>query len=90
MRILTLNLKRLYFDEIRSLTKSFEYRLCTPYWKKRLENQVFDEIVIKLGYPKSSEESKILRRPWRGMEIQTITHPFFGPEPVTVYAIRVN
>jgi hypothetical protein len=31
-----------------------------------------------------------LMRPWRGCEQKYITHPHFGPDPVKVYAIKVN
>jgi hypothetical protein len=90
MKTLVLNLKGQYFSEIATGAKKFEYRLCTSYWRKRLDNREFDSVSIRLGYPKASESSKILVRPWRGMELQTITHEFFGPDPVTVFAIRVN
>ncbi len=90
MRTLTLNVTGQYFGEMRDLTKSWEYRLVTPYWRKRLEGKTFDQVVIKWGYPKADDASRHLVRPWRGYEIQTITHPHFGPNPVEVYAIRVN
>jgi hypothetical protein len=87
---ITLNLKGCYFDEIAEGTKKFEFRLKTPYWATRLDGKIFSEIIIKHGYPKRSDTSKVIRRPWLGYEIQTITHRFFGPHPVTVYAIQVN
>jgi hypothetical protein len=87
---LTLNLKAIYFHQIEDGSKAFEYRLQTPYWTKRLVGKTFDGIVIKLGYPSDSESHKILLRPWRGYELHTITHPHFGPDPVEVFAIRVN
>lgn len=90
MKVLHLNLKAEYFDQIASGTKHFEYRLRTPYWTKRLVGKHFDQVHIKKGYPSASDATRVLIRPWRGLELQTIAHPHFGPDPVEVYAIRVS
>ncbi|MGL5624886.1 ASCH domain-containing protein [Cetobacterium sp.] len=90
MKILTLNLKREYFEQIKSGIKTEEYRVCTPYWQKRLEGKSFDKIIIKLGYPKNSEIEKILEFKYLGYEIKTIKHKLFGNDPVKVYAIKVE
>lgn len=92
MTDLVLPLKREYFEAIRDGTKTEEYRLCTPYWQKRLASTfgLYDRIVLTLGYPKRGDESRRLIRAWQGYTIKTITHPHFGPEPVTVYAINVQ
>lgn len=84
------NLKKQYFDDIKNGNKKEEYRLCTPYWQKRLENKKFNKIEIRLGYPKNSEENKILIFPWRGYTIKKIKHPHFGIVPVEVYAIKIE
>ncbi|WP_175426000.1 hypothetical protein [Ralstonia solanacearum] len=42
------------------------------------------------AYPSRDDSAWRLSRPWRGYIIKTITHPYFGPEPVQVFAIRVN
>lgn len=89
-RVLRLPVTAQYFYEIKAETKPFEFRLDTPYWRVRILGKTFDEVHITLGYPKSGDHSRILIRPWRGYEQQTITHPHFGPEPVDVIAIRVN
>lgn len=89
MADLHLNLKGEYFDQIKAGTKLHEYRLAEK-WLKRLEGKTFDRIFIKLGYPKRTDNSRILERPWRGYEHQTITHPHFGSGLVDVLAIRVN
>lgn len=89
-RVLTLRLRGLYFRQIRSGMKAFEYRLDTPYWRKRIFERPYDRIVLTLGYPKADDESRHLSRPYRGYEMQTITHPHFGDEPVNVFAILVN
>lgn len=88
-RDLHLNVKGVYFHEIKAGTKSFEYRLRSK-WAKRIEGKAFGRVLIKLGYPARDDAQRIVERPWRGYEIQTITHPHFGPDPVEVIAIRVN
>lgn len=90
MKILTLNLKREYFEQIKSGIKTEEYRLCTPYWSKRLEGKTFDKIIIKLGYPKNDEIEKIMEFPWKGYKKRKITYKHFGSDPVKVYAIKVK
>ena len=76
--------------EIRAGTKVEEYRLTTPYWKKRLIGRDFEGIVLTLGYPARDDTARRLERPWRGYRIITLTHPHFGEDPVEVFAIRVN
>lgn len=90
MKNLVLNLKREYFEQIKLGIKTEEYRLCTPYWQKRLENKNYDKVIIKLGYPKNSEIEKILEFKYLGYEIKTIKHKHFGSDPVKVYAIKLK
>ena len=87
---LHLNLKGEYFHGIDDGSKSEEYRLVTPHWIKRLEGKQFSAVVVKLGYPKADDESRIRRRVWKGVTRKTITHPHFGPDPVEVFAIDVS
>jgi ASC-1-like (ASCH) protein len=89
MADLHLNLKSVYFDEIKAGTKKYEYRLKSK-WEQRLFGRIFDRILIKRGYPASDDLSRILVRPWQGYETLEITHPHFGPDPVEVLAIKVN
>lgn len=89
-RILHIPVKKMYFDQIKAGTKLFEFRLRNAYWQQRLQDKEFDEVHIKLGYPKRGDTDRILVFPWRGVEMQTILHPEFGPCAVDVYAIRVN
>lgn len=89
MADLHLNMKGEYFDAIKAGTKCHEYRLAEK-WLKRLAGKSFDRVFIKRGYPKAGDTERIIVRPWRGYELQTITHPHFGPKPVEVLAIRVN
>ncbi|HIF5708607.1 ASCH domain-containing protein [Vibrio parahaemolyticus] len=90
MKVLHLPVKALYFRQMQTGEKKYEYRLQTDYWRKRLEGREYDEVHIKLGYPKSGDTEKILVRPWKGFEEMVITHPHFGEAPVSVFAIKVN
>lgn len=90
MTVLYLPLKRQYFEAIRSGVKLEEYRLATPYWRYRLEGKTFESIVLTLGYPSRAVSERRLSRPWRGMQLKTITSPLFGDKPVLVFAIQVN
>lgn len=89
MKVLTINLIGTYFNQIKAGTKSFEFRLRTPYWRKRLEGRSYDMIRICWGYPKKGDTERVLMRPWRGYEEQTIQHEHFGDHPVEVFAIHV-
>jgi hypothetical protein len=90
MATLTIPLKGVYFDQIKAGTKAEEYRLCTPYWRKRLEDRNYDRVVLTRGYPAAGDFERRLVRPWRGYIERTITHPHFGPDPVKIFAIRVG
>lgn len=87
---LHLNLKGEYFDAIKSGEKKEEFRLCTMFWAKRIQGRNYKNIVIHRGYPKRGDMEKIILRPWKGWTMKTITHPHFGSDPVTVFAIIVN
>lgn len=90
MTTLILPLKAIYFNAIKAGTKLEEYRLCTPYWRKRLDGCTFDKIVLTLGYPPAGDGNRRIERPWRGFTIKTLQHEHFGPEPVEVFAINVE
>lgn len=89
MATLTLPLKALYFDQIKAGTKTEEYRLVTPYWRKRLEGRTYDRIELTCGYPARDDHNRRFVLPCQGVRITTLTHPHFGPDPVTVFAINV-
>ncbi|MBW3512230.1 ASCH domain-containing protein [Janthinobacterium sp. NKUCC06_STL] len=89
MADLHLNLKGIYFEQIRDGTKLFEDRSKFIWWK-RLEDRQFDRVFIKCGYPRGGDVDKIIERPWRGFEVQMITHPHFGPDTIEVCSIRVD
>jgi len=87
---LHLSVKGEYFEQLKAGTKPFEYRRYTPYWKKRIEGREYENIIITHGYPKRDDLSKRLTFPWRGYEMQTITHPHFDNVPQDVYAIIIK
>jgi len=89
LNILYLNLKGEYFDQIKAGTKTHEFRLASK-WKKRLEGKIFENIVIRRGYPKRGDSEKELIRIFCGYELKEIIHPHFGADPVLVYAIDVS
>jgi hypothetical protein len=86
MSDLVLHLKSVYFQQIKSGEKEFEYRLDRPYWIYRLFERHYDRVIFWDGYKKRSPET-VIERTYRGYELQTITHPEFGPDPVRVFAI---
>lgn len=90
MSTLKLHLKGEYFDQIAAGTKKEEYRLYNAYWMKRLIHRTYEGIVLKRGYPERGDTKNTIERIWRGWTIKEIQHPHFGPEPVTVFAIKVN
>lgn len=89
-KILHINLKAKYFNEIKQGIKPFEFRLKNEYWTKRLVNKSYDEIHFKLGYPKSNDEKRIIKFPYIGYEVQNITHSEFGTNTVEVFAIKIK
>lgn len=94
MSDLHLHVKTEYFEAIKRGEKTEEYRLHNAFWVKRLVEfpsgmgRIFSGIVIHNAY-KPGEENR-LRFPWRGWHLKTITHPHFGPDPVTVFAIKLE
>lgn len=79
-----------YFDQMKSGEKVEEYRLVTSFWSKRILARNYDRLIITRGYPKRDDASKRIDVPYAGYEVKVITHPHFGPDPVKVFAIRVN
>jgi hypothetical protein len=87
---LTLNLNGEYFDQIKAGDKTEEYRLCNEYWRKRIYNRDYEELVIRRGYPKAGDPEREIVLPWRGYRVTSIIHPHFGNSPVRVIAIRLT
>lgn len=90
MTELVLHLKGEYFDKICDGDKTKEYRLVTPYWEKRLIGREYDCVVICKGYPSWNDTERRRNFPYKGYEVETITHEHFGPDPVEVFAIDLS
>lgn len=90
MANLQLAVKGEYFDAMIRGEKTEEYRLVNDYWKKRLVNREYGSLIIAKRYPKRDDSRRRIDVPYDGYEIKTITHPHFGPDPVEVFAIKVN
>lgn len=88
-RILSLNLKREYFEAIKLGKKREEFREIKEYWTKRLTKN-FDEVHIKLGYPLTGDGSKIIKFEWNGFKVKEIEHQHFGNKKIKVYAIDLS
>lgn len=87
MKKLILPLKRKYFDQIQAGEKPFEFRLRNEYWTKRLVGVHYDSVVFTLGYPSKDDTSRRIEAPYKGYQLQTITHPEWDNEPQEVFAI---
>lgn len=79
-----------YFDQMKRGEKIEEYRLVNAYWGRRIRARDYDRLIITRGYPKRGDMSKRIDVPYDGYEVKVITHPHFGPDPVKVFAIKVN
>ena len=94
MSDLHLHVKTEYFEAIKRGEKTEEYRLHTGYWVKRLvempsgKKREFGHVVIYNGF-KSGAENR-LSFPWRGWHLKGVTHPHFGEDEVTVFAIKLE
>ncbi len=87
MRVLRLNLKRKWWQQIRDGKKHCEMRRVTPYWKKRIGGKCFDVVELCDGYPKRGDKSRVLSRRWTLTAKETVVHEAFGGDPVEVYVI---
>lgn len=90
MANLVLHLKKKWWEKIRSGEKTVELRRATDYWRKRLVGREYDEIHLCLGYPKSGDSSKILKRKWSMVAKENVLHEEFGDSPVDVFVIDVS
>jgi hypothetical protein len=90
MKELRMAVKTEYFNQIKSGEKIFEYRLFNEFWRKKLVGKNYDYLVITLGYPKAGDADKMIKVPYRGYDLQTITHKHFGDAPVNVFALRLT
>jgi ASC-1-like (ASCH) protein len=87
---LVLPLKGIYFDQIKSGTKTLEYRVINDYWSKRLIGKEYDRVILTKGYPRKDDHDRRIVRRWLGFHEMLITHEHFGNVPTWVYAIDVS
>ena len=78
------------FDAIKRGEKTEEYRLVNAYWGRRLFGRDYDRLIITRGYPRKDDLDRRIDILYDGYEIKTITHKHFGPQPVKVFAIKVD
>lgn len=90
LRVLRLHAMGPYFHAIRARTKPLEFRLDTRYWRARLVGRTYDAVEVAHGYPRADDVTRRVRRRWRGVAPQVLTHPHFGDAPVAVLAIDVT
>ncbi|WP_200882990.1 ASCH domain-containing protein [Cellvibrio mixtus] len=86
---LILPLKRKWFEQIQQGIKPFEYRLKTEYWRRRLEGKSYTNVIFTLGYPRRNDETRRIKKPYAGYEIQTVICDEWSNQPQEVYAIHV-
>lgn len=87
LSILRVVIKREYFNQIISGEKKEEYRKLSDYWASRLVNRKYDFVEFINGYKKDAPRALV---EYNGYEIKEIRHPFFGNEPVRVFAIKLG
>ena len=87
MKNLFIIIKKKYLDQIISGEKKEELRIVSPYWVKKLVDRKYDKIIFQAGYRADSARYEVV---YSGYTIKNIKHEFFGNEPVTVFAIKVN
>lgn len=68
MKVLTLTLKKRYFDQIASGEKRVEYRDVKPHWKPRIEGRSYDQILFRHGYRPDSPTIRVEYHGWTFVE----------------------
>lgn len=99
MANLQLSLKTKWFEMTKSGGKTEDYREITPYWIKRLCDDVeyygkswegvfknFETNIMTLGYPKSTNTERIIKFKHAGIEIRE-GKPEWGAEPGKLYFV---
>lgn len=90
--VLFLVLKEPWFSMIKAGIKKEEYRECSEYWIKRLDDEKnhcfkhFDKIVFTLGYPKKDDMSRRLEFKNPSIHYRT-GKPEWGAEPNKKYFV---
>lgn len=88
MSNLFLILKKEYFDQIASGEKKTEYRAATSYFERiLLGKKKYDTVIFQNGYSANAPRITV---EYKGVDLEEIKHPFFGPDPVLVFAISLG
>ena len=87
MKNLFLIIKEVYLNQIYLGEKPNEYRATTDYFKKKLEGREYETITLQAGYRPTSPR---LVLKYKGYTVEKLTHEFFGPDEVEVFAIDVT
>lgn len=80
-------IKRKYFDQIVSGTKTQEFRLVKPYWVNKLVDKDYTHIIFQAGY---RSDAPRYRCAYNGYDIINLRHEFFGDAEVTVFALNLG
>ncbi|CAN8142698.1 putative ASCH domain-containing protein [uncultured Thiomicrorhabdus sp.] len=88
MSVITIVVKRKFFEQIKSGKKKEEYREIKDYWVKRLNRKGISKVKLKVGYPKIETEDNTLICKFKGYEKKTVETETFGK--ALVFAIDVS
>jgi len=78
------------FNEIKSGNKNFEFIFANKYWKKRIKNKKYSNLVIVSEQPKKIDSDHTLIMPYLGYEKQVIPRKLFDKNPVKFFVIRIS
>lgn len=87
MKNLFLIIKEVYLNQIYLGEKPNEYRATSEYFKKKLVGREYETITLQAGYRPTSPR---LVLKYKGYTVEKLTHEFFGPDEVEVFAIDVT
>lgn len=86
-KIITLTLKRKWFDLIKYGIKLEEYREIKPYWTKRLLGKDYDTIIFRNGY---STNAPIIICEYKGLEVGDGNIDWGAEYGETYYVIKLG
>ena len=75
MTDLILNVKKKWFDLIKSGKKTCEYREVKSYWTKRLSGKKYNNVIIVWGYPKERNDTNSISFPYYGYKLTSVFPP---------------
>lgn len=89
MTVLTLPIKRKYFELIKTRQKLEEYRQVKEYWSKRLRKPNITQVKLRVGYPKLETPDSTIICKFKGYTVKSIDSEVYG-RSIEVYAIDVS